>query len=153
MVRQEHGMIEEDLGLPARRSYGAARCGREDDARSWWCGSVRGPRPAGVKTRLPQCRICEFAMGGGGSTEPEAMTNSSVLHVADAAVRRGAGDNLHGFFGWLQKGLGCLGYSRAYSPATAEAVEIPKAKTAASKKGGHDEEEASEAVRPGSDPE
>ena len=66
-----------------------------------------------------------------------------VLHVADAAVRRGAGENLHGFFGWLQKGLGCLGYSRAYSPATAEAVEIPKAKTAASKKGGHDKEEAS----------
>ena len=71
-----------------------------------------------------------------------------VLHVADAAVRRGAGENLHGFFGWLQKGLGCLGYSRAYSPATAEAVEIPKAKTAASKKEGHDEEEASEGRQP-----
>ena len=52
-----------------------------------------------------------------------------ALHVADAAMWRGAGDNLHGFFGWLQKGLGCLGYSRAYPPATAEAVEIPKAKT------------------------
>ena len=61
-----------------------------------------------------------------------------VLHVADASVRRGAGDNLHGFFGLLQKGLGCLGYYRAYSPATAEAGEIQKGKTSASKKRGQE---------------
>ena len=49
VIRQEHGMIEEDLGLPARLSECSARCRREDDARRSWCGSVRDPRPAGVE--------------------------------------------------------------------------------------------------------
>ena len=85
VIRQEYGMIEEDLRVPARRSYGSARCRREDDARSWWCGSVRGPRPAGVKTRLPQCRICEFAMGGGGSIE--SRSDDELVQEGDPRIR------------------------------------------------------------------
>ena len=29
-------------------------------------------RPAGVKTGLPQCRICGFALGGGGFVETQS---------------------------------------------------------------------------------